>query len=219
MQRMKYDMENARCVTLEELSNPLFLHEDPVRVYALACQHQCHKTARLAAKCTLALPTLVRGYVPDLEKIHAGNLCRLLLYREACMTAACSLAADHKWIMYTKWSCLFGCGNGDNDEAFGWATVSYPPSRKYRRGRPESVSVHKWWLKYMMQSEQALQRSPRGETVKDRKLVADALTAISTSKCRLCDESKVSGTFRSFVDVFAENIESRVAEVKIDLGF
>jgi len=130
---VKYDMENVRCVALKELSNPLFLCEDPVRVYALACQHQCHEAAQLAAKYTLALPTLVRGYLPDLEKIHAGRLCRLLLYREACMTAACSLAADHGWIVYTEWSCLFGCDGHDSDEALGWTTVSHPPSRKYRK--------------------------------------------------------------------------------------
>ena len=210
---MKYDMENLRCVALEELSNPLVLREDPVGVYALACQHECHEAARLAAKHTLALPTLVREYVPVLEKIHAGKLCHLLLYREECMKVACSLATDHTWIMYTR--PLFGCGSWENEEGLEWTHVRNPPSRKYPRGRLELMPVHKWWMEYMRKSGYALQRWPHGDAVKDEKLVDEVLTAISTSKCKQCKALEVSETFRSFVDTFAGNIERRVAEVRL----
>ncbi|KAF8560135.1 hypothetical protein OG21DRAFT_1395153, partial [Imleria badia] len=65
----KYDMGNTRRVALEELSNPSLLRQDPLGVYALACQAECHEGAKLAAKHTLTLPSLVREYVPELEKI------------------------------------------------------------------------------------------------------------------------------------------------------
>ena len=208
----KYDMETLRCVALKELSNASILRKDPVGAYALACQYECHEAARLAAKHTLALPTLVRGYVPALEKIHAGKLCRLLLYRDACVTAACSLATDHTWV---RLSPLFGCKNGENDEDLECTAVRYQSSRKYPSGRVECVSVHKWWMEYMRRSGYALQRWPHGNAVKDEKLVNDVLMAISASKCKQCKASEASETFRSFVDIFAENIERRVAEVRL----
>jgi len=213
---MKYDMETLRCVALKELSNTSVLRDDPVGAYALACQYECHEAARLAAKHTLALPTLVRGYVPALEKIHAGKLCRLLLYRDACVTVACSLATDHTWI---RPSPLFGCKGGENDEDLECTAIRYgQPSRKYPSGRVEFMSVHKWWMEYMKKSGYALQRWPHGNAVKDEKLVNDVLTAISASKCKQCKASEASETFRSFVDTFAENIERRVAEVAINIG-
>lgn len=212
---VKYDMENIRRVALEELLNPSFLREDPVGVYALACQAEHHEAAKLAAKHTLALPSLVREYVPELEKIHAGKLCRLLLYREACIEAASSLAVDHTWIMYS--SPLFGCNRWENDEQLECTSVRYPPSRKYRSGRVEIVSVHRWWLEYMRKSECALRRWPHGDAVKDEKLTNDVLNAISTSTCKECKASNISETFRSFVDMFAENIERRVAEVTLKM--
>lgn len=209
----KYDMENIRSVVLEELTRPSFLRQDPVRIYALACQYGYPEAARLAAKHTLALPTLVRGYVPELEKIHAGTLCRLLLYREACMTAALDVAQDHAWILYPHSSPLFGCDGGESDNDVGWTTVRYHPSRKYRSGRVERVSVHTWWLDYMKKSGQALQRSPHGGAVKDKELVNDVLSTISSSDCKECDTSEVLETFRSFVEIFAEEIDSRVTRV------
>jgi hypothetical protein len=209
---MKYDMENIRCMVLKELSNPSVLRQDPVGLYALACQCESHEVARLAAKHTLALPTLVREYVPGLEKIHAGKLCRLLLYREECMKVAWSLTTDHTWIVYTCSSPLFGCGDGEDDVEWT-AVLRNPPSRKCRSGRVENMSVHKWWIEYMRKSGYALQRRPHGDAIKNKKLVDEVLKAISTSKCKQCDASEVSETFRSFVDIFAQNIERRVAEV------
>ena len=208
---MKYDMEKLRCVVLKELTNPSFLREDPLRVYVLACQHQCRNAARLAAKRTLALPTLVREYVPELEKIHAGKLWRLLSYREACMAAVHSLADNHTWIVYTRFSPLFGC---KDDADVEWTTVSNPPSRKYPSGRTEHISVHTWWLEYMRKSGNALQRSPHGDSVKDKKFMNGVLSAISSSECKQCNPLQVWETFQSFVDSFAEHIERRVAEVR-----
>ena len=206
----KYDMETVRCVALEELSKPPILREDPVRVYALACQYECHKAARLAAKYTLALPSLVREYVSDLEKIHAGKLFCLLWYRETCIAAACSLAVNHRWIVHAgSLRPLFGCTDGD----LGWTTVRNLPSRKYPSGREECKSAHEWWFEYMKRSECVLQRWPDANAVKDEKLVDDALAAISASKCGKCKASQVSEAFRSFVNTFAENIEHRIAEV------
>lgn len=210
---MKYDMENIRFAALEELTNPSFLRKDPVRIYALACQHGCHEPARLAAKHTFALPTLGRGYVPELEKIHAGKLWCLLLYREACMTVASSLVDDHTWIVHARSPALFGCRDGD-DVGIGWTTVRYPPSNKYPRGRVDRMSVHIWWLEYMRKSGYGLQKSPHGDTVKDTQLVKDVLSAISSSKCKQCEVSEVQETFQSFVDSFAREVERRVAEVR-----
>ncbi|KAH0838106.1 hypothetical protein J3R83DRAFT_6351 [Lanmaoa asiatica] len=206
----KYDMESLRCVALKQLTDPSLLRENPVGIYALACQHECHEPARLAAKHTLALPMLVRGYVPELEKIHAGKLCRLLLYREACVTVARSLAGDHTWIVHTY---SFECGDGD-DEDVGWTKFSNPPSRKYPSGRVEVKSVHMWWFEYMAKSGYALQKTPHGDAVKDKELVNHVLSAISSSKCKRCKELQVWEAFRSFVDRFAEEVERRVAEVR-----
>ncbi|KAG8219603.1 hypothetical protein J3R82DRAFT_556 [Butyriboletus roseoflavus] len=116
---MKYDMENIRCVALEELTaSPSFLREDPLMVHAFACRYEYPKAARVAAKHTLALPTLVRRYVPELEKIHAGKLCRLLVYREACISAVLSSAHDHTWIVYTHSAPSFWCDGGENHEVW-----------------------------------------------------------------------------------------------------
>ena len=64
----------------------------------------------------------------------------------------------------------------------------------------------------MKKSGFALQRWPRGDAVKDKSLADDVLTGISTSKCK--QASEISGILRSFVDIFAESIERRVAEVR-----
>lgn len=212
----KYDMENIRSVVLKELTKPSFLCKDPMRIYALACQYECREAARLAAKHTLALPTWAREYVPELEKINAGRLHRLLLYREACTTVACSLADDQTWIVCAH-SLLpwFGCDGDESDEDVGLTTVRNPPSRKYPSGRVQNISVHMWWLEYTRKSGYALQRSPHGDAVKDRKLVKDVLSAISSSKCKQCNTSKVREAFLSFVDSFAEEVDRRVAEVRL----
>ncbi|KAG6380967.1 hypothetical protein JVT61DRAFT_5362 [Boletus reticuloceps] len=215
----KYDMGNALRMALEELSNPSLLRDDSLGIYALACQHACHEAARLAAKHTLTLPCLVPQYVPALERIHAGHLCRLFLYREACATAVCSLAADHTWVVYTQYTSLFRCDQSETDDKLEWTAVRNPPSRKYPDGRVEHVSVHKWWMEYMKRSEYALQRWPHSDAVKDDRLVDDALHAISTLKCEGCQAFQVSQTFQSFMRIFAEKIDRCIAEVEIVLGF
>ncbi|KAN0100411.1 hypothetical protein V8E55_000395 [Tylopilus felleus] len=211
---VKYDMENVRRAALEELSNPSVLREDPMWTFVIACQYERREAARLAAKHTLALPSLMRAYMPELEKIHAGMLWALFLYRERCATVARELAADHTWIVYTDSSSLFGC----DGEEIGTTVVRHPPSRKYRTGRPERMTVHRWWIDYMRKSECALQRWPHGDAIRYGNLVGETLTEIFTSTCEDCKASNVSDAFRIFVNFFAENIERRVAEVDIELG-
>jgi len=162
-------------------------------MYALACQYQCHDAVRLAAKHSLALPALTHKYVPDLEKIQAAELYRLIMYRDACVAAACALADDHTWIRY-----LVRCS----------------PSRKYPDGRLETMAVYRWWMEYMRKSCQALQKSPRGDAVKDKELVDDVFWTISSSRGEQSNALQVWMAFQSFVDAFAEKIDSQVAKAR-----
>lgn len=209
---MKYDMEKIHCVALKELANPSFLHEDPLRIYILACQYQYHEAACLAARHTLAFPMLTQNYVPELERIHAGKLWYLFSYRGACTAAACSLVEDHMWIIHTRFLSLFSCKDDEDTEL---TTVRCPPSRKYPAGRTELNPVHKWWKDYMKKAGGALQKFPCSDSVKDKELVNGVLSAISSSECKQCKASQLEvwETFQSFVDSFAEEIDRSVAKV------
>ena len=195
----KYEMEDLRSAALLKLSDPYLVRQDPLRMYGLACLYQCRDAAKLAAQHTLVLPTLMRpGYVPD------WALDRLTWYRDACAKAACALADDHRWIGYIRFSDLFGHGRART-------TVSWIKCPLHSSGF-ETVNAYGWWMEYMKKSGQALRESPRGNTVKNKGLVDDVFAAILSSEWK-SKVSRIWMTFQSFVDVFAEKIDSQVAEV------
>jgi hypothetical protein len=204
----KYEMGEIRKVVAQRLTKPRFLEQNPLRVYAIACQHKLEAVALLAAKHTLRRPALEDAYFPELLSIDAGKLYSVLQYRKECGETAMQVASSYLWITPTNYT-FFGC----SDHTMSHFSVQFlsAPSRKHKYGYEYDVSVHPWWSEYMKSTRVALQSSSCGETAKDATRVDCALA--EATKCSACRPA-VAAHFRQFVNTFAKEIDQRISEVQ-----
>ncbi|TDL26733.1 hypothetical protein BD410DRAFT_742136 [Rickenella mellea] len=110
--------------------------EDALRTYAITCHYKIEEEARLAAKATLQFP-IIDVYVEELEPISAGDLSRLLQYRQAAFSVIEPLF--HEWITNEFPRAIFG-------------------------GKC-SPCVDDIWKEFSLRAKAALREAPHSETI------------------------------------------------------
>jgi hypothetical protein len=216
----KYEMKEVLSAGGQWLTKPQFLEQEPLRVYAIACQRGFEAEAVLAVNHTLREPLLkiLEGKIyPELKSIDAGKLYAVLLYRKKCAEAAMEVAKNHRWISATHYD-IFECRDPDKEDDWTYpfyTTVLTTPSRNHKKGYERQINVHSWWMEYMESTCVALQNSSCGETVKDFDRMSRVLVA--ADKCTEC-RLKVAKHFREFVDEFAREVDERIADVSTSLS-
>ena len=215
----KYDMNTIREHAFYSLTQPKFLENEPLRVYAIANRYGAHDTAALAARRTLRYPLLHAQYFSELEIVDGGTIYRVLRYHKECTAVALDVATDHSWIrdVYVFFDCPEANAGEDDDidgedsKGLGIRTmIRTHPSKKHRDGHDKFVSVHRWWTKFMDTTKVALSESIHPETIRDRGRMMDALS--SASQCSHC-RKRVKVDFSKFLDAFVMEVEVRVNKV------
>jgi hypothetical protein len=217
----KYDIKIIREHAFHSLSQPKFLENEPLRVYAIASRYGAYDIATLAAQRTLRYPLLHAEYFSDLEIVDGGTIYRVLQYHKQCTVAAVEVATNHTWIRdaYVFFDCP-EANSGEDDEneednrdeglQIYTTTIRTRPSRKYKNGFLKPVSVHPCWIRFMATTKVALSESPYSETIRDKDRVMEALS--SASQCSHC-RKLVKSEFSNFLDTFVKEVEARVNEV------
>ena len=223
----KYDIESIQIRALSSLAQTEFLENEPLRVYAIASRFGAHETAALAAQRVLRYPLLHAEYFSELELVNGGTIYRILHYHKQCSAAALKVATDHTWIRdgtYVFIDCpgadSDGDGDGDadlDDDLKGFetsTTIRTHRSNRYKNGYPKSVSVHRWWSKFMATTKVALQESIAAVTIRDMGRVTEALS--SAFLCRHC-RKRVKSDFAKFLDAFVNEVEERTNDVSASM--
>jgi hypothetical protein len=194
----KYGITGAEKMIAAELIAPRFLEMNPMRVFALACQHGLELEARVAAKQTLHLPILGRPHVAELENMTASNHHRLQEYHLRCGAVASKVARDTKWIKNDAF--IWFAGHSICREEYRY--------RKLAGGADYLVAV--WWDDYMQSAAKALEHCPVGATVLGSELTDDALR--NASLCPQCSPHAFP-EMREFGEMFAAEVDRVVEKV------
>ena len=209
-------MKTIRKHALNSLTQPKFLENAPLRVYAIASRYEVHDIAVLAARHTLRFPLLHEEYFPELELVDGGMIYRVLRYHKQCTAAALKVATKHTWIRdaYVFFDCSEASSDEDDDEDEKAGThttrIGTYPSPKHKNGFLKVVSVHPWWTKFMNATKVALTESICSETIRDKDRVRETLS--SATQCSQC-RKRVESDFSKFLDAYVDELEARVDEV------
>jgi len=214
----KYDIKTIRDHSIYSLNQPKFLEKEPLRVYAIASRYGAHDAAALAARHTLRYSLVHAEYFPELEMVDGGTIYRILGYRNQCTAAALEVATKHTWIrnLYVFFNCpqvKVESGEFGEDNS-GSAITAISQKAAYPRREedfPYSVTVHRWWTKFMAATKVALSDSINPETIRDKSRVMEALS--SASQCSHC-RKRINLDFTNFLEAFVNEVEARVSEVK-----
>ncbi|KAJ8589474.1 hypothetical protein M405DRAFT_817855 [Rhizopogon salebrosus TDB-379] len=76
---IKYDLLGVISSLRQQLISPVFLRDDPIRVFAIASLYDFEDEARIASRHTLSTPILDRPLTDDLRLITAHSYHRLLV--------------------------------------------------------------------------------------------------------------------------------------------
>jgi hypothetical protein len=215
----KYDIKSIQTRALSSLDQTKFLENEPLRVYAIASRFGAHETAALAARRVLRYPLLHAEYFSELELVDGGTIYRILHYHKQCSAAALEVASDHTWIRdgtfgFIDCSEVDSISDGDEDlKGFKTSTtIRTHPSNRHKNGYPKSVSVHRWWSKFMATTKVALSASISAETIRDMGRVTEALSYASV--CPHC-RRHVRSDFTRFLNAFVNEVEERVNNVSV----
>lgn len=88
---VKYDFTTAISALRSLLVSPAFLQKSPIRVYAIACQHEFEEEARIASRHTLRISLLDAAPCKELQYISAYDYHRLLAVHRRRSAAALEL--------------------------------------------------------------------------------------------------------------------------------
>ena len=88
---VKYDFTTAISALRSVLVSPAFLQKSPIRVYAIACQHEFEEEARTASRHTLRISLLDAPPCKELQQINAYDYHRLLVLHRRRSAAAVEL--------------------------------------------------------------------------------------------------------------------------------
>eukprot|EP00920_Eleutheroschizon_duboscqi_P033036 GHVT01079685.1.p1 GENE.GHVT01079685.1~~GHVT01079685.1.p1 ORF type:complete len:333 (+),score=19.08 GHVT01079685.1:328-1326(+) len=207
----KYEMLEAHKFLLASLRDPIFLQQEPLRVFAIASQEGSEPDARLAIDYMLSQGMFVEDPFPELKLLDGEVIYKLLRYHKQCSDVAIRPFEDLSWIKTGNYSFL-GCGS-DSNMAPSWLFKT-PPSNKYPRGRDVPVSVHKWLADFMENTLKVLRTAPSPAAVQDRERF-DIATETAGS-CHSCGATAISA-FRRFINDLEHEVQKRVDRIKLDL--
>ncbi|KAN0088137.1 hypothetical protein V8E55_005194 [Tylopilus felleus] len=187
------------------LVRPVFLEEEPLRVFAIAYRFGFEAEARLAARYTLRSP-MFGPYVKELEHIPASVYHKLLQYHRKCSVAACSLTSDFSWFpgFASRW-VWFQCDD----------CVHHLLSWPLADGKIYEVNA--WFIEYMERAREALRERPCAKVVTDPLLIAEALEAAST--CHTCRPAAYLDLSTFIGDHFTAEVDKATEAVELDIPF
>jgi hypothetical protein len=194
----KYDVEVKRRVR-KSLLTPIFLENEPLRVFAIAQRYHLEDETKLAAFYTLCRPQF-EGFCAELECISAGPYYRLAEYGAKCRTAAARVAAvpNFDWITPDRFA-WFSCRENlllNTDFRISNATIK--------------MDHRHWWLAYMRAVSVALADVPWFNTPKISEEIDVAMNkALACDTCR----RNIIAEMRTFNQLLAAEVERVVAEV------
>jgi len=194
----KYDVKEVKKRVRKSLLAPIFLENEPLRVFAIAQRYHLKYETRLAALYTLRQPQF-KNYCAELERTPAGPYHRLAEYGAKCRTVSARVATvpNFDWIAYRfAW---FSCReNSSPDTDLRILNSTRKMDRKH------------WWLVYMRAVSVALADVPWFNTPKISQEIDVAMNkALACDTCR----KSIMTEMRTFNRLLAAEVERVVTEV------
>ena len=187
----KYDMQDGVARVQRQLSAPVFVTKEPLRVFAISYRYRLADTARLAMKASIR-HTITSGLdSPELDHIPASGFCQYLKYRKGCVVeigdvldpaSPSSIWSRFSWHRYGRCGCsIVSIGSYD------WRS---------------------WFFDSVQSIANALMARPCPEVLKPN------LWSSSLDKaCGLCSD-RARRDFPEFVtDVLTPKVEKTISEV------
>ncbi|KAK7056442.1 hypothetical protein VNI00_002997 [Paramarasmius palmivorus] len=199
----KYCLDGVESAMMKEVAGR-HLRTEPLRLFAFATRFGMYDERKLAAKETLRIPLLERGYIDELEWMTAGSYIRLQEYHIRCGEVASDLARNLGWVVRDSY-VWFECTDCARRDGATWVVTISENRRKWVYSR--------WWQDFMTAMGQALKERPSPATVKDQRLVDDAL-AKACSICQVC-RGRVFTEVREFCELLAEEVEDVTSAVNL----
>jgi hypothetical protein len=196
----KYDVEEIKKRVRKSLLAPVFLKNEPLRVFAIAQRYHLEYETRRAALYTLRRPQF-EVYCAELEHISAGPYYRVAEYGARCRTAAARVATvpNFDWISYGfTWFLCRENSSLDTDFRISNSTRNLKMDRKH------------WWLTYMRGVSVALADVPWFNTPKISQEIDVAMN--KALACDTCREGIIT-EMRTFNQLLAAEVERVVTEV------
>ncbi|KZT01599.1 uncharacterized protein LAESUDRAFT_455627 [Laetiporus sulphureus 93-53] len=206
----KYQMDSAREHVRNYLSG--FVHEAPMRVYALACGYGFDDLAQTVAAHTLSAPDalLQEANVEELELISARTYDRLLRYRQRCSDAASAVTDVPRWCRTPHW-----IPNCNNPDIFAFFQCQECANRRHKLW---ISGCHRYptsyWLEYMERTKAALKTQPHAPVVSSSAMLLPVVQ--HASKCSFCSERIMDDLMR-FAELLEQEVARVVSEVKLSL--
>lgn len=200
----KYDVEGGgRKRACKLLLSPVFLKNEPSRVFAIAHKYQLEQEVKLAASYTLRHPRFGTQYCTELEHLPAAAYYQLAEYNSRCRDAVACVTAppDLLWIPsedFVWFTCTCGrCQPGE-------VTVRILNGAK-------STQPRKWWLDYMRDVAAALENTPCFDAIAISDKVDIALQ--KALDCSYCAKPAYAHMKR-FNEILSAEIEQAISKVR-----
>ena len=209
---IKYDMQ--KCISVMRKKLILCASKEPIRVFMIACKNKLADVASAAAHLSLRRPILYSfelGSVllpfSGLEDITAGSLFRLIEYQRHCSKVANDVMSDLTWTRED-----FTWRTKMNDAIVGSCLKC---ARATLELGEEQLHVAGWWYTFYQEVIPMVRQRPctalilESESLMDRALVEAA-------KCGECVKDAIH-TLRTFRTIVTQQLDKRLAEVKIQI--
>ncbi|ESK89344.1 hypothetical protein Moror_16262 [Moniliophthora roreri MCA 2997] len=191
----KYCLDGVESAMMKQITE-LYLHTQPLHLFAFATRFGMYDERRIAARQTLCMPLLERSYIDELEWITAGSYIRLQEYHIRCGEVASNLAQNLDWVTRDSY-VWFECTECARRDGATWVVTISENRRKW--------VYSKWWQDFMTVMGRALRERPSPATVKDQGLVDEALGK-ACAACQVC-RTRVFGEMREFCELLAEEVD------------
>jgi hypothetical protein len=193
-----YGMKRAEKLIIADLVAPRFVETEPLRVFALACHYGLDEEARIAARQTLHKPIIGHAHFTEMKIMTAEHYYRLQEYHILCGQVASGVARNTKWVekksfvWFSKHNDSESDGSADSDNG----------------DDGDDAGVARWWERYMLSAEKALELRPCGATVLRTDLMDNALKDAKRARCSF----RVFTEMRKFGEMFAEKVDKATAK-------
>jgi hypothetical protein len=189
------------------LAPALLAHADAhaYRVFAIAWSHGLPRgVLRAAARATLRHASPPMAYHGDYERLPAGALIKLLVFRRECAARVSALAGAEGIKGWVHRSDV-------PRTVEAWCNADCPmPNIMIRGGR--SLTVRSWWKAYMDAAGPALEHRPHPETITRIAFLAPALT--EAGRCAQCKGEAYAEALESWSKRFGVEIDKVISEVR-----
>lgn len=135
---IKYDIEKVVKRACTWMVSRRFLRSNPVMVYAIACQWNLEKEAKVAARSTVGLNALRQPLGEELDIMTARQFHALLRYNGDCNAAMRKVVNNFRRYNFYQFGCM-SCGNSQSHIRFSSKWLGY-----YLQNVAEAVTDDSW---------------------------------------------------------------------------